>query len=152
MPASSRSAKSSGLWFYALLLLAFVGLAVGLAFAGTADLVQKTTASGLKYQMLAEGSGAHPVPTDTVAVNYTGRLPDGTVFDSSVPTGQPAQFRLDQIIPGWTEGLQLMRPGGRARFVIPSALAYGPRGAGGIIPPDTDLTFDVELIAIAPAR
>jgi FKBP-type peptidyl-prolyl cis-trans isomerase len=108
------------------------------------------TASGLYYIETKKGNGASPKPTDMVTVHYTGKLMDGTVFDSSEKQGQPAQFQLNQVIPGWTEALQLMKKGGKAQLVIPSKLAYGPRG-GGPIPPFAPLVFDVELIDIKPA-
>lgn len=106
------------------------------------------TASGLKYKVLKEGEGAKPSATDVVTVHYEGRLPNGQVFDSSYQRGEPAQFPLNAVIPGWTEGVQLMPVGSKYQFYIPSNLAYGHRGAGGIIGPDQDLIFDVELIAI----
>ena len=109
-----------------------------------------TTASGLQVEMLAAGEGPTPTINDTVAVHYEGRLADGTVFDSSYQRGQPAVFGVADVIPGWTEGLQLMRPGGKARFTIPPELGYGAQGAGGVIPPNAVLVFDVELLAIAP--
>jgi FKBP-type peptidyl-prolyl cis-trans isomerase FkpA/FKBP-type peptidyl-prolyl cis-trans isomerase FklB len=112
----------------------------------------KTTASGLQVEMLAAGEGPTPTATDTVLVHYEGRLSDGTVFDSSYQRGQPAVFGVADVIPGWTEGLQLMRPGGKARFTIPPELGYGARGAGGVIPPNAVLVFDVELLAIAPKQ
>jgi FKBP-type peptidyl-prolyl cis-trans isomerase FkpA/FKBP-type peptidyl-prolyl cis-trans isomerase FklB len=102
--------------------------------------------------MLAAGEGPTPTVTDTVLVHYEGRLADGTVFDSSYQRGQPAVFGVADVIPGWTEGLQLMRPGGKARFTIPPELGYGARGAGGVIPPNAVLVFDVELLAIAPKQ
>jgi len=109
----------------------------------------KTTASGLQYEVITEGTGASPSRTDTVAVHYEGRLIDGTVFDSSVARGQPAIFALDQVIPGWTEGVQLMKTGSKYRFTIPSELGYGARGApGGAIPPNAVLVFDVELLGV----
>ena len=108
----------------------------------------KTTASGLQYEVLSLGSGSTPLASDTVTVNYEGRLIDGTVFDSSYERGEPATFRLDQVIPGWTEGVQLMPAGSKYRFYIPSELAYGARGAGGVIGPNEVLVFDVELISI----
>lgn len=108
----------------------------------------KTTASGLQYEVLKEGSGAHPKASDTVTVNYKGTLLNGEVFDSSYERGQPATFRLDQVIPGWTEGVQLMTVGSKYKFYIPSKLGYGEQGAGGKIGPNATLTFEVELLAI----
>ncbi|KAF1687640.1 peptidylprolyl isomerase [Pseudoxanthomonas broegbernensis] len=107
--------------------------------------------SGLQYLVLREGSGPRPMPSDRVRVNYEGKLLDGTVFDSSYERGQPAEFGLDQVIAGWTEGVALMPVGAKYRFWIPSDLAYGANGApGGKIGPDATLTFDVELLGIAP--
>lgn len=109
------------------------------------------TRSGLQYMVLREGSGPRPMPSDRVRVNYEGKLLDGTVFDSSYQRGQPAEFGLDQVIAGWTEGVALMPVGAKYRFWIPSDLAYGAGGApGGKIGPDATLTFDVELLGIAP--
>lgn len=108
------------------------------------------TASGLQYEMLVVGEGEGPRADDVVLVHYEGRLADGTVFDSSIARGQPAAFGVGDVIPGWTEGLQLMRPGGKARFTIPPELGYGARGAGGVIPPNAVLVFDVELLGVAP--
>ena len=108
----------------------------------------KTTASGLQYEVLSEGTGKQPVAADTVRVHYTGKLLDGTVFDSSVERGEPAEFGLTQVIAGWTEGLQLMKTGSKFRFFIPADLAYGEHGAGGSIPPQATLIFDVELLAV----
>lgn len=107
-----------------------------------------TTPSGLKYKVIKEGSGEHPSPYSTVTVNYTGKLEDGTVFDSTDQHGQPISFPLNRVIPGWTEGLQLMQPGAIYEFVIPSNLAYGPQGVPGAIPPNATLIFDVELLGI----
>ncbi len=107
-----------------------------------------TTASGLKYQVLQEGSGEHPTLLSNVKVHYVGRLMDGTVFDSSYDRGEPAVFGLHQVIKGWGEGVQLMKPGGKWRFVIPPELAYGERGAGEQIPGDSTLEFEVELLSI----
>jgi len=106
------------------------------------------TASGLQYTVNVEGTGATPGPTDKVTVHYTGKLTDGTVFDSSVQRGEPIQFGVNQVIPGWTEGLQLMKEGAKYTLVIPSELGYGARGAGGAIPPNAVLVFDVELISV----
>jgi FKBP-type peptidyl-prolyl cis-trans isomerase len=108
----------------------------------------QTTASGLQYKILSEGKGKQPGPTSTVTVHYTGKLIDGTVFDSSVERGQPATFALNQVIPGWTEGLQLMKEGGKAIFYIPYNLGYGERGAGADIPPFSTLIFVVELLKV----
>ena len=142
---------------------------IGLAMAGTTDLVRaampasvflaknakrpgvQTTASGLQYKIEREGNGPHPTENDFVLVNYEGRLPDGTVFDSSYKRGEPAAFPIQGLIPGWTEGLQLMTQGSKYHFWIPPELAYGPQGAGnGVIPPNAVLEFDVELLQIAP--
>jgi FKBP-type peptidyl-prolyl cis-trans isomerase FkpA len=106
-----------------------------------------TTSSGLQYEVLSEGTGARPVITGRVSVNYEGSLIDGTVIDSSY-TGEPIEVALSDVIPGWTEGLQLMRVGGSYRLFIPSALAYGERGAGGLIPPNSTLIFKVDLLSI----
>ena len=108
----------------------------------------KVTASGLQYQVVKEGDGAQPGPNDVVTVHYTGRLLDGTVFDSSVERGEPATFALNQVIPGWTEGLQLMSEGSEYRLFIPSELAYGSKGAGDKILPNSTLIFDVKLIKV----
>jgi FKBP-type peptidyl-prolyl cis-trans isomerase FklB len=108
----------------------------------------KVTASGLQYKVLKAGTGKSPVASDNVTVHYTGKLIDGTVFDSSVERGEPATFGVGQVIPGWTEALQLMHVGDKWELYIPSDLAYGERGAGGQIPPHATLIFEVELIKI----
>ncbi len=108
----------------------------------------KTTASGLQYEVIKEGDGAKPVASDQVVVHYTGKLIDGTVFDSSEERGVPATFGVTQVIPGWVEALQLMSVGSTWRLFIPSALAYGPQGAGGVIGPNQTLIFDVSLLEI----
>ena len=105
------------------------------------------TESGLQYQIVKEGTGAQPGPNDVVTVHYTGKLIDGTVFDSSVERGEPATFAVGQVIPGWVEGLQLMREGAAYRLFIPSNLAYGPHGTGPIQPNST-LIFDVQLLKV----
>ncbi len=104
--------------------------------------------SGLQYRVLEQGSGETPGKTDKVVVNYTGKLLDGTVFDSSFERGQPATFQVDQVIKGWTEALQLMKQGGRWELYIPPGLAYGDMGSPPNIPPHSTLIFEVELIAI----
>jgi FKBP-type peptidyl-prolyl cis-trans isomerase len=107
-----------------------------------------TTASGLQYKVITEGAGVAPLKESKVKVHYTGKLLDGTKFDSSVDRGQPTEFFLNRVIPGWTEGLQLMKPGSKYMFWIPAALAYGERGMGGKIAPNSTLTFEVELLEV----
>ncbi len=107
----------------------------------------KITKSGLQYEIQEKGKGPHPNADSTVKVHYEGMLADGTVFDSSIKRGTPAEFGLSQVIPGWTEGLQLMKAGGKARFHVPPDLGYGPGGTRGI-PPNSVLIFDVELLEI----
>lgn len=108
----------------------------------------KETASGLQYMVMKEGEGATPTAEDEVTVHYTGKLLDGTVFDSSVNRGEPATFPLNRVIPGWTEGVQLMKEGAKYMFFIPSDLAYGPQGIPNAIPPHSTLIFEVELIKV----
>lgn len=108
----------------------------------------KSTASGLQYIVEKEGTGIQPTATNEVTVHYTGKLLDGTVFDSSVSRGEPATFPLNRVIPGWTEGVQLMKEGGKYTFFIPSDLAYGPQGVPNAIPPHSTLIFEVELIKV----
>lgn len=107
-----------------------------------------TTASGLQYEVIRKGVGDRPAASDRVEVHYTGKLIDGTVFDSSVERGVPATFGVTQVIPGWVEALQLMREGDKWRLYIPSTLAYGENGAGGVIGPNMTLIFDVELLRV----
>lgn len=108
-----------------------------------------TTASGLKYQVMKRGSGTvSPKATDTVKVHYHGTLLNGTVFDSSVQRGEPVSFPLNQVIPGWTEGVQLMHVGDKFKFEIPPNLAYGPASPSPLIPPNSTLVFEVELLGI----
>ena len=105
--------------------------------------------TGLSYRSLKDGNGAAPSATDTVRVHYRGSFPDGREFDSSIARGQPAEFPLNRVIKCWTEGLQLMKVGGKAQLVCPSAIAYGERGTpGGPIPPNATLHFEVELLGI----
>lgn len=112
----------------------------------------KTTASGLQYKVEKEGEGDKPKANDNVSVHYTGRLINGTVFDSSVERGEPVTFNVQEVIPGWVEGLQLMNKGAKYTFFIPGKLAYGEFGAGPSIPPNATLIFDVELLDIMPAE
>ncbi len=112
-----------------------------------------TTPSGLQYEVLTQGTGAKPKATDTVKVDYVGTLLDGSTFDSSIERGEPAIIPLEQVIPGWSEGLQLMNVGGKYKLVIPSALAYGAEGAGTAITPYSTVVFEVTLLSIeAPAK
>jgi FKBP-type peptidyl-prolyl cis-trans isomerase len=108
----------------------------------------KVTASGLQYKVLSSGNGKAPAASDRVTVNYTGKLVDGTVFDSSASRAEPATFVVNQVIPGWTEALQLMHEGDKWLIFIPSNLAYGEQGAGGQIPPHATLIFEVELLKV----
>lgn len=109
-----------------------------------------TTESGLQYQVLVPAEGPKPKATDSVKVHYKGYLLDGTKFDSSVDRGEPIVFPLNQVIPGWTEGVQLMSVGSKYKFFVPYELGYGEKGAGGVIPPFATLTFEVELLDIKP--
>ena len=108
----------------------------------------KVTASGLQFVVEKEGEGAQPTATDEVTVHYTGKLLNGQVFDSSVQRGEPATFPLNRVIPGWTEGVHLMKEGAKYTFFIPSDLAYGPQGIPNAIPPHSTLIFEVELIKV----
>lgn len=108
----------------------------------------RVTPTGLQYEVLKEGDGPQPTADDRVVVHYTGKLIDGTVFDSSEERGEPATFGVTQVIPGWVEALQMMKAGSQWRLYIPSALAYGPQGAGGLIGPNQTLIFDVSLLEV----
>jgi FKBP-type peptidyl-prolyl cis-trans isomerase FkpA len=109
----------------------------------------ETLASGLIYRELREGKGLSPAATDTVKVSYRGTFPNGKEFDSSYKSGQPAEFPLNRVIPCWTEGVQKMKVGGKAKLICPPGIAYGAKGAGGVIPPNATLHFDIELLGIA---
>ena len=132
----------------ALIATAIAVAAGGSAAAQTGPI---TTFSGLIYQSLRDGDGDTPTANDMVRVNYKGMLEDGTVFDSSYDRHQPAQFAVLRVIPCWTEALQMMRVGGKARLTCPPNIAYGDRGSRGTIPPNATLTFEVELLAVIPA-
>ena len=106
------------------------------------------TASGLVYRALKDGTGASPKATDLVKVHYKGTFPDGREFDSSYKRNEPTEFPLNQVIPCWTEGVQRMKVGGKAKLTCPAAIAYGARGAGNVIPPNATLLFEVELLGI----
>ena len=126
-------------------------IAIGaLAALGTAQAATPvTTASGLVYESLKDGTGASPKASDTVRVHYRGTFPDsGKEFDSSIARGQPLEFPLSGVIPCWTEGVQKMKVGGKAKLICPPSIAYGARGAGGVIPPNATLHFEIELLAV----
>ena len=110
------------------------------------------TASGLQYKVITEGKGDSPKATDTVSTNYKGTLINGTEFDSSYKRGQPAKFPVNGVIKGWTEALQLMKPGAKWALVVPADLAYGDRGAGDAIGPNATLQFEVELLSVEKAK
>ena len=133
--------------FFRLTAAALVSLcALPTALAQSAPV---TTPSGLIYQSLKEGSGASPSATDVVKVHYRGTFPDsGKEFDSSYKRNEPTEFPLNGVIPCWTEGVQKMKPGGKAKLTCPPAIAYGARGAGGVIPPNATLNFEIELISV----
>lgn len=130
------------------MMLTALALLAALAVSAPALAQPAPSPSGLVYEPLREGSGEAPKASDTVRVHYRGRLADGKEFDSSYQRGAPAEFALNRVIPCWTEGLQRMKPGGKARLTCPPAIAYGARGAGGVIPPNATLTFEVELLAV----
>ena len=121
---------------------------LAIAPAAMAQAKPVTTASGLVYEVIQEGSGESPKVTDTVKVHYKGTFPDGKEFDSSYKRGEPTEFPLNRVIPCWTEGVQRMKPGGKAKLTCPPEIAYGARGAGGVIPPNATLNFEIELISL----
>lgn len=139
--------------------LAFMGLLAAAPLAALAQPDLAATAakekgatvlpSGLVFQSIKEGTGPSPLATDTVRVHYRGVLADGKEFDSSIARGQPAEFPLNRVIPCWTEGVQRIKVGGKAKLTCPPGIAYGSRGAGGAVPPNATLQFEVELLGIA---
>jgi FKBP-type peptidyl-prolyl cis-trans isomerase len=164
----AKAGNGLGKWVAVGVVL--LGAVTAVAWAGTAKLAgpageakdfmrmnatkpgMQSTASGLQYETIRAGNGAMPTASDTVLVHYEGRLTSGKVFDSSYARNQPAAFGVSDVIAGWTEGLQLMKTGAKYRFTIPPELGYGASGAGGDIPPNAVLVFDVELLAIAPRQ
>lgn len=123
--------------------------ALTLLASTVAHATPETTASGLVYEVITAGSGPHPQASDTVQVHYRGWLPGSAQdFDSSIARGKPASFPLNQVIPCWTEAVQKMQVGGKAKLTCPPSIAYGSRGAGGVIPPNATLNFEVELLGI----
>ena len=123
-------------------VLAFAAITAG------AQTAKVTTSSGIVVETLQAGSGASPKATDNVKVHYRGTFPDGREFDSSYKRGQPTSFPLNRVIPCWTEAVQLMKPGGKVRITCPPQLAYGASGAGGVIPPNATLVFEIELVSV----
>ncbi len=128
----------------ALTFLANASLSAAVLAAAPAD----TLPSGVKVTHTVDGKGANPKATDTVKVHYRGTLVNGTEFDSSYKRGKPASFPLNRVVPCWTEGMQKIKVGGKATLTCPPATAYGEQGAGGVVPPNATLTFEVELLAI----
>ncbi|MGC1172301.1 FKBP-type peptidyl-prolyl cis-trans isomerase [Polaromonas sp.] len=118
------------------------------AAAAAKEAGASVTASGLVYRSLKDGSGASPAATDTVKVHYRGSFPDGREFDSSYSRNEPTEFPLNRVIACWTEGVQKMKVGGKAKLTCPAVIAYGSRGAGGVIPPNATLQFEIELLSI----
>jgi FKBP-type peptidyl-prolyl cis-trans isomerase FkpA len=131
-----------------LVISTLICLLASTSFAGEPAKETKTTKSGLQYTSLVEGTGATPEATDTVSVNYRGTLLNGREFDSSYKSGRPTEFRLNNVIKCWTEGLQMMKVGGKAELVCPSNLAYGDEGIAGSVPRFATLIFEVELLAV----
>ena len=118
------------------------------ALGAGAQTAKVTTPSGIVVETLQAGSGTSPKSTDTVKVHYRGTFPDGREFDSSYKRGQPTSFPLNRVIPCWTEAVQMMKPGGKVRITCPPQLAYGASGAGGVIPPNATLMFEIELVSV----
>ncbi|MBX9848871.1 MAG: FKBP-type peptidyl-prolyl cis-trans isomerase [Rhodocyclaceae bacterium] len=130
-------------------ILTLLSLTMFSLFANAAEPREIKTASGITIKMLKEGAGPSPKASDTVKVHYRGTLTDGKEFDSSYKRGEPTAFPLNRVIPCWTEGIQTLKVGGKAALTCPPNLAYGSRGAGGVIPPNATLIFEVELLDIA---
>jgi FKBP-type peptidyl-prolyl cis-trans isomerase FkpA len=144
----TRSALAAALAALAAATLPLAHAQSDAAAAAAKEAGAIVTGSGLVFRSLQEGSGPKPAATDTVRVHYRGTFPDGREFDSSFKRGQPAEFPLNRVIACWTEGVQRMQVGGKAKLTCPPAIAYGERGAGGVVPPNATLQFEVELIAI----
>ncbi|MBE7420364.1 MAG: FKBP-type peptidyl-prolyl cis-trans isomerase [Ideonella sp.] len=145
--AHARSALAT--WACAAAFVtAHAATAADVAAAAAKEPGAEVSASGLVFRPLKAGSGASPKASDTVRVHYRGTFPDGKEFDSSYARGAPAEFPLDRVIKCWTEGVQKLKVGGKAKLTCPPAIAYGPRGAGGVIPPNATLQFEVELLGI----
>jgi FKBP-type peptidyl-prolyl cis-trans isomerase FkpA len=140
--------KKTGALIASMSLVLTLGAHAAAPTAATAETREVMTPSGIGITTLKEGSGVHPKPADMVKVHYRGTLADGKEFDSSYKRGQPASFPLNRVIPCWTEGVQTMKTGGKAKLACPSNLAYGSRGVPGTIPPDAPLIFEVELLEI----
>jgi len=142
------SLAASTLALVALGACAQTGTAPAAPNAAVTGVARTTLPSGVIFESVQTGTGASPKATDTVKVHYRGTLPDGKEFDSSYKRGQPAAFPLNRVIPCWTEAVQLMKPGGKARVTCPPKTAYGERGAGNAVPPNATLIFDIELLSI----
>ena len=150
MPLGLRPPRHDGVFVKAQSMKSWIALAAASVLAmGVAHAAPETTSSGLVYEVITEGTGAQPKATDTVRVHYRGWFPEtGKEFDSSIARGQPIDFPLNRVIPCWTEGVQKMKVGGKAKLTCPASIAYGSRGAGGVIPPNATLNFEVELLAV----
>lgn len=153
MPQATFYSSSSFLLFQGTpvrfsTVLVFAGLLASPFAFSHAQSQPVTTASGLVYESLKDGTGSSPKATDTVKVHYKGTFLDGKEFDSSYKRGEPTSFPLNGVIPCWTEGVQRMKPGGKAKLTCPPGIAYGARGAGGVIPPNATLNFEIELLSI----
>jgi FKBP-type peptidyl-prolyl cis-trans isomerase FkpA len=150
LPLWHARTMKTRLFAFAALLTAALGCAADPVLdAAAKEAGAQVTPSGLVYRSIKDGSGASPKASDTVKVHYRGTFPDGREFDSSYKRNEPAEFPLGAVIPCWTEGVQKIKVGGKAKLTCPSAIAYGARGAGNVIPPNATLLFEVELLAIA---